>query len=72
MQEKLIQISKLKLESCITSSEKERYQIINKILEDKECFKKMKTATAYNLLSDLGFNEIEIKKIYNEIIFNNL
>lgn len=70
MQEKIRQVAKLKLENCKNSSEKEKCEIIYKILEDNNCFNIMKTKTAYKLLSDLGFKENEIKKMYNEIIFN--
>ena len=71
MQEKLKQISKIKLQNSKNSSERTKYEIINKILNDDNCFQKMKTTTAYQLLSDLGFEEKEVKEIYNEIIFNN-
>lgn len=70
MYKKIKKISELKLKKSKTIEEKDRYCLINKILEDKECFKKMKTSTAYKLLSDLDFKESEIKKIYNELIFN--
>ena len=71
MQEKLKQISKIKLENSKTSKERTKYEIINKILNDDNCFQKMKTQTAYQLLYDLGFKEKEIKEIYNELIFDN-
>ena len=71
MQEKLKQISKIKLEKSINSSEKTKYEILNKILNDDKWFQKMKTNTAYQLLYDLGFKEQEIKEIYNELIFDN-
>lgn len=71
MYESIKKISKLKLENCINLKEKERFELINKILQDKNCFKKMKTETAYEILYDLGFEELEIKKIYNEIIFSD-
>ena len=58
MYQKIKKISELKLKNSKTS-------------EDKECFKKMKTETAYKLLNDLDFKESEVKKIYNELIFNN-
>ena len=70
MYEKIKKISELKLKKSKTIEEKDRYHLINKILQDEECFKKMKTETAYKLLSDLDFKESEIKKIYNELIFN--
>lgn len=71
MYQKIKKISELKLKNSKTAKDKDRYYLINKILEDEECFKKMKTETAYKLLNDLDFKESEIKKIYNELIFNN-
>lgn len=71
MYQKIKKISELKLKNSKTTEDKDRYYLINKILEDEECFKKMKTETAYKLLSDLEFKESEVKKIYNELLFNN-
>ena len=71
MYQKIKKISELKLKNSKTSEDKDRYYLISKILEDKECFKKIKTETAYKLLNDLDFKESEVKKIYNELIFNN-
>lgn len=70
MIEKLRKINKAKLENMTNSEEEEKFQIIDKILADETCFKKMKTETAYKLLNDLGFELSEIKTIYNELIFN--
>jgi len=70
MYQKIKKISELKLKKSKTNEERDRYYLINKILQDEECFKKMKTEIAYKLLSDLDFKESEIKKIYNELIFN--
>lgn len=70
MHKKIKKIAELKLKQTTNTNELEKYQIINKILEDEECFKKMKTETAYNLLYDLDFSKTEIPKIYNELIFN--
>ena len=71
MYQKIKKISELKLKNSKTTEDEDRYYLISKILEDKECFKKMKTETAYKLLNDLDFKESEVKKIYNELIFNN-
>lgn len=71
MQEALKALSKLKMNTCENQQDKDRYQLINNILNDKNCFKNMKTETAYKLLSDLDFTKEEVKKIYNEIIFND-
>lgn len=67
MYKKIKKIAELKLSKNTNLAEKEKYLIINKILEDEECFQKMKTETAYNLLYDLGFSKNEIQKIYNEL-----
>lgn len=70
MIDKLKQIAQKKLNNKNnTIEEKTKYELIFKILEDKDCFKKMDIKTAYNLLEDLNFNSDEVKNIYNEIIF---
>lgn len=71
MDESLKALCELKIKTSKTTKDKEKYQIIYGILKDKECFKKMKTETAYKLLSDLDFEKDEIKTIYNEIIFKD-
>lgn len=72
MKERIKKIAKLKLYTSKNNNEKERFEIINKILLDDGCFNKMEAETAYKILYDLGFEEKEIKKIYNELIFNNI
>lgn len=42
--------------------------LIQKLLEEPECFFKMKIETAYALLKDLNIVEEDIKKIYLELI----
>lgn len=69
MYQKIKRIAKLKLENSKTQEEKERYYLINRILEDEDCFKKMKTETAYKLLSDLDIEEEAVKRIYCELVF---
>ena len=70
MYEKIRKIALLKYTNSKSLKEQEKYKIINNILKDIECFKKMSTKTAYNILYDLDFSEQEIKKIYNELIFS--
>ena len=72
MLEQLRKVAKLKCTNSENNLDKEKFEMIEKILEDDDCFKKMKTETAYSLLEDLGFNEVDVKKIYNEIIFSSL
>lgn len=69
MYETLKKVVNEKMAVCDNYEDMERYQIIAKILEDNNCFKIMKTETAYKLLSDLGYSMEEVKKIYNDIIF---
>lgn len=45
-----------------------KLSIIKKILEDDTCFFKMTIDEAYNILSDLGYTEDEIKSIYKTMI----
>ena len=67
MIEKLKEISYLNIQK-----DKEKYELIIKILNDPDCFKIMKIETAYSILSDLGFKSEEIKEVYNEIMFETL
>lgn len=67
MIEKLRELAKLNI-----SKDKNKYELINNILNDKDCFKKMNIKTAYSILSDLGLKENEIDKVYNQIIFEEL
>ena len=42
--------------------------LIQKILNEKGCFFKMKIETAYSILKDLNIPEDDVKKIYLELI----
>lgn len=72
MYETLKKVVNDKIVNCDNYGEMERFQIIKKILDDNNCFKIMKTQTAYKLLNDLGYSMEETKKIYNDIIFELL
>lgn len=48
--------------------DKEKYQIIDKILKDDLCFFKMDIDTSISILLDLGFNESDAKELYKELI----
>ena len=67
MIEKLREIAKLNI-----PKDEKKYKLIYDILNDNECIKKMNIKTAYSILSDLGFKDDEIDKIYNKIIFEKL
>ena len=67
MIEKLRELAKINI-----SKDKNKYELINNILNDKDCFKKMNIKTAYSILSDLGLKDNEIDKVYNQIIFEEI
>lgn len=54
------------------SKDANKYQLIVDILNDKDCFKKVNIKTAYSILSDLGFKDEELRKIYDEVIFDTI
>ena len=60
MMDELRKIAKLNMKK-----NNDKDELINQILQDDDCFKKMDIS----ILSDLGFKEDEIKQVYNEIIF---
>lgn len=45
-----------------------KHMLIKQLLEEKNCFLKMNTETAYSILRDLGINEEEIKNIYLKLV----
>lgn len=45
-----------------------KYQKIALLLEYDDCFFKISIETAYQILSDLGFKNEEIKDIYSQLI----
>ena len=67
MIEKLRELARLNI-----SKNKNKYELILKILDDENCFKKMNIKTSYSILSDLGFKGDELKNAYNKTMFENL
>lgn len=67
MIEKLKELAKLNI-----PNDKNKYELINNILNDKNCFKKMNIKTAYSILSDLGFKDDELNRVYNEIVLEKI
>ncbi len=68
-------IEKLKIinEKCIetyksNSNALKKYEIIKKILNEKDCFLKMNIEYAYAILRDLKIPEDQIKNVYLELI----
>ena len=50
------------------SHELKKYELIRKILNEKDCFLKMNIEYAYAILRDLKIPEDKIKKVYFELI----
>ena len=69
MVESLKKIVQDKIIICENFEDKERLELISRILEDENCFKIMKTETAYKLLCDIGYTLEEAKDVYNKIMF---
>ncbi len=67
-------IDELKLRASIrlgkanTKEDKQKFALIERILEDKDCFFKMDIYSAYSLLLDLGYTESQTKEMYLALI----
>lgn len=48
--------------------ELDKQLIIKKILEEKDCFLKMSIENAYGILRDLKIDEMDLRKVYMELI----
>lgn len=57
-----------KLLEAPTPREKEKIEIIKKLLEEDACFYKIDSDTALSILRDLGFSKEKSKEIYKELI----
>lgn len=68
MVETLRKLVEEKINICENPEDRERLLVISKILLDDNCFKMMKTETAYKLLSDIGYSIEEVKKIYLDLM----
>ena len=68
MVETLRKLVEEKINICENQEDRERLLVISKILLDNNCFKMMKTETAYKLLSDIGYSIEEVKKIYLDLM----
>lgn len=51
--------------------ELKKYELIKKILNEKDCFLKMNIEYAYAILRDLNIPEDKIKEVYLELISIN-
>ena len=52
----------------ITDERRSRIILIDKLLQDDNCFYKIDMDTAYNILRDLDFSNDDAIKIYKELI----
>jgi len=68
MLDKLRKITEIMINKNKNSKELEKYILIQKILNDNNCFPKIDIETAYSILRDLNFEEEELKNIYKELI----
>ena len=68
MIEKLRKINEGLLILNKNNEQKEKYELIKKILKDDKCFFKMDMETSYALLRDLEIKEKDLEKIYKELI----
>ena len=48
--------------------ELKKYELIKKILQQKDCFLNMDIEHAYSILRDLGIQDSELKSIYIQLI----
>lgn len=57
-------------EQCESLKENDvrKYSLIESILKDDMCFFKMSIETSYSILTDLGYNKEELKKVYLKLI----
>lgn len=54
--------------NAIADERRSRIILIDKLLQDENCFYKVDMDTAYNMLRDLGFSKDDAIKIYKELI----
>lgn len=68
MIEILKEINQKLLKKHKDKEELKKYQLIQKILEIKNCFKSMKIEDAYAILRDLQIPEEKLKQVYIDLI----
>ena len=68
MLEKLKQINVKIIEQCSDDEEKSKQLLIQKILDEDNCFMKMNVDVAYALLRELNIDESMLKETYLELI----
>ena len=68
MLEKLKEINVKIIEQCSDDEEKSKQLLIQKILDQDNCFMKMNVDVAYALLRELNIDESMLKETYLELI----
>ena len=68
MLEKLKEINVKIIEQCSDDEEKSKQLLIQKILDEDNCFMKMNVDVAYALLRELNIDESMLKDTYLELI----
>ena len=68
MLEKLKEINVKIIEQCSDDEEKSKQLLIQKILDEDNCFMKMNVEVAYALLRELNIDESMLKETYLELI----
>ncbi len=68
MLEKLKEINVKIIEQCSDDEEKSKQLLIQKILDEDNCFMKMNVDVAYALLRELNIDESMLKETYLELI----
>lgn len=68
MLEKLKEINVKIIEQCSDDEEKSKQLLIQKIIDEDNCFMKMNVDVAYALLRELNIDESMLKETYLELI----
>lgn len=68
MLEKLKEINVKIIEQCSDDEEKSKQLLIQKILDEDNCFMKMNVDVAYAILRELNIDESMLKETYLELI----
>lgn len=56
------------VDEYISKSNDEKYLIIKEMLKDDKCFFSISSSTALAILCDLGFEDEEAQRVYEELV----
>lgn len=65
---KIIELVRIKREKITTKEDIDKCNTIETLLEDKECFFKMKATTSFGILKYLGIEDDSIVNMYFDLI----